>query len=677
MTTWIKEFFAAPTFRGDEEKTRIAQLLNAALLVILMTTVLGSAVMIVIEPTELVFNSIFGIILTAAISTLRYFLKRGHVQVIGMLLSLVLWASITLLLFTSGGVSNFSVFGYFLLIGITGLLLGERAAFALAFSSLLSMLGLYYAEVNGAIAARVETSTSPTELTVLIIGLVIATLLVRFVVHTIAQGLERARRNERALAERNRELEAGQQVTLAASQRVNPDELLNLVVNLIRDQFTLYHVQVYIVDEEHEAAVLRKSTGYAGRQLLQKKHRIPLEQPALVTRAIREGQPVLVDDVSQDPNFMPNPLLSDTKSELAVPLKVGDRVIGVLDVQDRTTDRFVESTVNLFQTMAGQIAFLFENSELLERVSEQAETLTGFTDQLRVSADIAEQLGTILEPERLLQQAVELMQSRFGLYHAHVYVLDEKSQQLVVRAGSGEVGRVLCERGHSIPLAAEKSLVARTARSQGIVLVDDTRVEPNFMPNPLLPRTRSEMAIPLAAGDKVLGVLDVQDDQPYRFTRTDQDTFSTLAGQIAIALQNASLFEQAERSLAETQARFEVSQALADAQTEDQVLDAMIQAADFYPQAHITILTFDTQTQEHTIIARRAEAFDSGLSSLPQPAKSFTASQFPLLQLISPDQSFVSPNLPLDERADPVAREMIRQTGAASAAIPLRRGVNG
>jgi PAS domain S-box-containing protein len=588
---------------------------------------------------------------------------------------LVLWASITLLLFISGGISNFSVFGYFLLIGITGLLLGERSAFVLAFSSLLAILGLYYAEVNGAIAVRVRTSTSPTELTMLVIGLIMVSLLVRFVVNTIAQGLERARRNERALAEKNRELEAGQQVTLAASRRVNPDELLNLVVNLVRDQFALYHVQVYIVDEERGAAVLRKSTGYAGRQLLQKKHHILLDQPALVTQAIREGQSVLVNDVSRDPNFMPNPLLPDTRSELVVPLKVGARVIGVLDIQDRITDRFAESTVNLFQTMAGQIAFLFENSELLERVSEQADKLTGFTDQLRISADIAEQLGTILEPERLLQQAVELMQSRFGLYHAHVYVLDEKRQELIVRAGSGEVGRVLCERGHSIPLDAEKSLVARTARSQEIVLVNDTRAEPTFMPNPLLPRTRSEMAIPLAAGDKVLGVLDVQDDMPYRFTQTDQDTFSTLAGQIATALQNADLFEQVGRSLAETQARFEVSQALAGAQTEDQVLDAMIQAADFYPQAQVAILTFDTQAEERTTVARRVEAFDSGLASLFQPGMSFTASQFPLRQLISSDRPFVSPNLFLDERADPATCEMTRQAGAVSIAVlPITAG---
>jgi putative methionine-R-sulfoxide reductase with GAF domain/HAMP domain-containing protein len=217
------------------------------------------------------------------------------------------------------------------------------------------------------------------------------------------------------LGERSRELEASQRVAVAASERVSPDDLLDLVVNLVRDQFNLYHVQVYIVDEEQAAAVLRQSTGFAGRQLLQKGHKISLDRPALVTQAIREGQPVLVDDVAQTAGFLPNPLLPDTKSELVVPLKVGDKVIGVLDAQDRTPGRFGQSTVALFQTMANQISFLFENSQLLQRTTAQTEALNLFTNQLRTAADIAHRLGAILDPERLLQQVVELMQSRFCL----------------------------------------------------------------------------------------------------------------------------------------------------------------------------------------------------------------------------------------------------------------------
>ncbi|MEA3341676.1 MAG: GAF domain-containing protein, partial [Chloroflexota bacterium] len=377
------------------------------------------------------------------------------------------------------------------------------------------------------------------------------------------------------LAERTRELEASQRVTFAASERTSPDEMLGLVVDLVRDQFDLYHAQVYIVDppftsplpggtEGDRAAVLRQSTGYAGSQLLQRKHQIPLDATALVTRAIHTGEPVLVDDTAADPNFMPNPLLPETRSELVVPLKIGEQVIGVLDAQDIEPGRFGESTVALFQTMADQVAFLFENNELLERVTEQSETLTVFTTQLRTAAEIARQAGGILDPEELLQQVVELMQSRFGLYHAHIYVLDkvegEVKGKLVVRAGSGEVGRVLREEGHSIPLDREKSLVARAARTQEAVLIADTTLESDFMPNPLLPQTRSELSVPLIAGGKTLGVLDMQDDQAGRFAESDVDTYATLAGQIAVALQNAGLFEaqkQAEETIRASQERFQ------------------------------------------------------------------------------------------------------------------------
>ncbi|RLC73257.1 MAG: hypothetical protein DRI81_15310, partial [Chloroflexi bacterium] len=339
------------------------------------------------------------------------------------------------------------------------------------------------------------------------------------------------------LEERTRELEASQRVTFAASERISPDEMLGLVVDLVRDQFDLYHAQVYIVDEEKQAAVLRQSTGYAGSQLLQKGHQIPLDATSLVSRAIHSGEPVLVADVNQTQDWLPNPLLPETQSELVVPLKAGGRVIGVLDAQDMTPGRFSESTVALFQTMADQVAFLFENSDLLARVTEQAETLTVFTTQLRTAAEIARQASGVLDPEQLLQQVVELMQSRFGLYHAHIYVLDEATGQLNVRAGSGEVGRVLIEQGHAIPLDREKSLVARAARTQEPVLIEDTTLESDFMPNPLLPQTRSELSVPLVASGKVLGVLDMQDDQAGRFAESDVDTYSTLAGQIATALQ--------------------------------------------------------------------------------------------------------------------------------------------
>jgi len=481
--------------------------------------------------------------------------------------------------------------------------------------------------------------------------------------------IDRVQTRSQELAERSRELEASQRVTFAASEHVSPNELLDLVVNLIRDQFGLYHAQVYIVDEEQNAAILRQSTGYAGRQLLQQHHQIGLDETALVTRAIHEGEPQLVDDTQADPDFMANPLLPDTRSELVVPLERDNQVIGVLDVQDRESERFSESTVNLFRSMADQVAMLFENAELLERITDQTERLTAFTTQLRTATQIARRLNTILDPDRLAQETVEMLQSRFGLYHAHIYLLDEEAGQLNMHIGSGEVGRVLREQGHAIDLSAEKSLVVRAALGRHTVTIDDTSLESDFMPNPLLPETRSEVAVPLIVGDDVLGVLDVQDNEPDRFSEADVDTLGILAGQIATAMQTATLFEQ-------TQTRLRVSQALTEARTEDDILDVMIQQAALYPQAQVALMLVDEDADAFTTEIVRADAAKSGLPNLPTGTR-FTQETLPALQYLSATEDFIVNNIETEERMDHESRGFIKQMGIHSGAnIPIAIGDN-
>ncbi|MBN1937407.1 MAG: GAF domain-containing protein [Anaerolineae bacterium] len=377
---------------------------------------------------------------------------------------------------------------------------------------------------------------------------------------------EETRTREQELAERSQELEASQRVTFAAAETADPEVLLDLVVNLIRDQFDLYHVQVYLADEARNAAVLSKGTGYAGQQLLARGHQIPLDRPSLVTRAINAGQTVIVNNVTADESWLPNPLLPQTQSELVLPLRTSDSVIGALDVQSRTPNRFTPALVALFQAMAEQVAMTFQTANLLTRTMEQAEVLTRYAGQLETAAQVSERASAILDPEGLMNEVVELLQSRFGLYHAHIYLLDQPSHDMIertdpeemarlmqehrlfMRAGSGEIGKVLRERDHSIPLDAEYSLVARAARSREISVVNDTSLDPNFMSNPLLPQTRSELSIPLMTGTRVLGILDVQDNRPDRFGQSDVSTFSTLAAQVATALQNAAFFEELQQA---------------------------------------------------------------------------------------------------------------------------------
>jgi signal transduction histidine kinase/putative methionine-R-sulfoxide reductase with GAF domain len=571
ILAWLADRVRAPTFEGDDEKTRVAAMLNIVLWATLALAILFIPISLVIAPNPiLVLTAIAGVSVTLGVTLVT--LRRGQVQAAATLFTTMLWLFLVGASTFGGGVqaSVFPILAFVVL--SAGLFLGWGAALTFILLTVVAGVALLYAEANNMLPEPMFAAAPANTLLLQTLVFVIIMALMNLSNRSIIVAFERVRAGQATLAERTRELEASQRVTLAASERVSPDELLDLVVNLIRDQFSLYHAQVYFVDEEQQALVLRQSTGYAGRQLMQQRHRIPLHATALVTRAFHTREPVMVNDVSKSTDFMPNPLLTETQSELAVPLILGDKVIGVLDAQDRTPDRFGEGAANLFQSLTDQIAMLFENSELLERITEQTDRMTLFTNQLRTAAEIARRLGTILDPERLGLEVVELLQSRFGLYHAHIYLLNEETGKLEMHVGSGEVGRVLREQGHTIDLDEQQSLVARAARGQRSILVPDVTKEPEYMPNPLLPQTRSEVAVPLVIGETVLGVLDLQDNQPGRFSEADRDTFLTLAGQIAVALQNADLF-------ARTQALYDISSGLSAASDEDRLLHVLARPA--------------------------------------------------------------------------------------------------
>ncbi len=211
----------------------------------------------------------------------------------------------------------------------------------------------------------------------------------------------------------------------------------------------------------------------------------------------------------------------------------------------------------IFADDGALLYFVGIQSDVTERKEAEA-TLIRFTNQLRTAAEVSKQVAAILDPDRLLEEVVTLLQSRFGLYHVHVYLLNPAGDELLMHAGSGEIGRLLYQRGHKIPVDYEHSLVALATRRRELVVVNDVSTEPDFMPNPLLPETKAEVAVPLIIGDQVLGVFDVQDDRVNRFKQSDLDTLSTLAGQIAVALQNARLFEeqrQTEQALRQSESR--------------------------------------------------------------------------------------------------------------------------
>jgi putative methionine-R-sulfoxide reductase with GAF domain len=168
------------------------------------------------------------------------------------------------------------------------------------------------------------------------------------------------------------------------------------------------------------------------------------------------------------------------------------------------------------------------------------------TRDLETVAEVTVATATILETDKLLQEVVNLTKERFNLYHSHIYLMDEFGENLVLAAGAGEPGRLMVAEGRSIPINGERSLVARAARERKGVTVNDITLAPDFLPNPLLPNTRSELAVPMIVGGKVIGVSDIQSDQVGRFSDTDVSIQSTLAAQVATSIQNVHAFEQSK-----------------------------------------------------------------------------------------------------------------------------------
>ncbi len=170
--------------------------------------------------------------------------------------------------------------------------------------------------------------------------------------------------------------------------------------------------------------------------------------------------------------------------------------------------------------------------------------------ELATVAEVSLRATTILDVDQLLWTVSHLTKENFGLYHAHIYLYDAENGSLNLAAGSGEPGHLMVEKGHRIPLHHNRSIVARAARRREGIIVNDVQHVVEFLPNPLLPETRSEMAIPMVVGDELIGVLDVQANKVNRFTLEDINVQTTLAAQVAIALHNARLFAENERRLA-------------------------------------------------------------------------------------------------------------------------------
>jgi GAF domain-containing protein/HAMP domain-containing protein len=227
--------------------------------------------------------------------------------------------------------------------------------------------------------------------------------------------LEQFQRNlESQVAERTAQLEATNEVGRVASSILDPDELISNVVNLITDKFGYYYTALFIIEDSGTWAELAYATGRAGSILKERHHRLAVASNSMVGYAITNRRARIALDVGDESIRFDNPLLPDTRSEIALPLVVGDHVIGALDVQSKAESAFDASDIDVLQNMANQVAIAIENARLFQssqilldemRSTNQKYMVSSWSEITRSAGKIEYQTRTPVSPEEKLYTA--------------------------------------------------------------------------------------------------------------------------------------------------------------------------------------------------------------------------------------------------------------------------------
>ncbi len=316
------------------------------------------------------------------------------------------------------------------------------------------------------------------------------------------------------LARRTAQLEAAATVARRAAEIRDLDTLLNETVRLISDRFGFYHAGIFLLDERGEYAVLQAASSEGGQRMLARGHRLTVGKVGIVGTVAGMGQPRIALDVGADAVFFDNPDLPLTRSEMALPLKVGERVIGVLDVQSEEPSAFTQEDVAVLQTMADQIALAIENARVLEQMER-----------------------TVRELERV-----------YGEYTREAWKTVRRARRWVGR----RYRRLLPEP------AEELTEEARRALSEGRPVLQPFREEGDGRVIGTL------LAVPMKLRGQVVGALSMRFATPEVPPETVQ-VVEAIADRLALALENARLLEETrrhaerDRMLAEITARVRAS----------------------------------------------------------------------------------------------------------------------
>ncbi|MGB8983380.1 MAG: GAF domain-containing protein [Anaerolineales bacterium] len=341
------------------------------------------------------------------------------------------------------------------------------------------------------------------------------------------------------------QFETAAEIARDISSSLDLDELLQKAVELIRSRFAFYHAAIFLKDLPGEFVVVREATGEAGAQLKRSGHKLGVGSKSVVGFVAGEGEALVVNDTARDTTYYQNPALPDTRSEAAIPLKVGDRIVGVLDVQSTHAYAFTEENLRTLQILADQLAIAVVNTELFAETQEHLA-------QHRLLHHITTTAASGTTLDEALQSAVNGLQVTLGGDRVSILLADREKKALEIKAAVGYAEDVFEMR---IPIGTGITGWAaahRRALRVSNVLQDTRYIEGS-------PNTRSEMAIPLLYRSELLGVLNVESEQVAAYAENDEELLGTLGGSLAAIIANARLLEQIRAQAERERILFEIS----------------------------------------------------------------------------------------------------------------------
>jgi GAF domain-containing protein len=531
----IRRLLAPPVFVGDEEKTRVAALLNAMLWIF---TVIDAAA---IFAFPFLLNSaqalpLIGVFILGNIVSL-WLMRRGHLSVASSLFLAGLWILMAAVCVFYGGTQSASYFGFMVIVVAAGLLLGGQGGMAFAGLSVAAGLGIALAQGANALPSPLSSNLPMAQWGSLSLFVAATAGLISLASRGLDDALLRAYRyaaeleeqrdgleatvqeRTRDLARRARDLQVTTAIAREATSELELSGLITNVVNSISRQFGFYQAGIFLLDDAREWAELKAASSEGGQRLVARGFRLRVGQEGMVGYVAQRGEARIALDTGKDAVFFDNPDLPQTRSEAALPLRARGQVIGVLDVQSTEPEVFTQEDLAVLQTLADQIATAINNARLFQQVEGSIEV------ERRAYGELVGQAWT------------NLLRRQTGLGFAS----DRQATVSVSEVWKPEM---------------------QAALESGQVTQGDT----------------ATVAIPIKVRDRVIGVIDGKKrDGSGQWTAEELALMQTLAEQSAVALESARLYQDTQRRAVRERLIGEVTAHMRESLDIDTVLKTAVQ----------------------------------------------------------------------------------------------------